>query len=142
MDVLRTGGLSWIELGTQPGEIRRIRWFKAKPGAKAFPAFHAFGHPVWEPHPDDWQQGPGVYEGPKKWAPSIMPCPPGREYHGELEWFQKGIPPEVFADPVPFEHPPCLGYVVKQRVQGAGRVRLIAPRSRVAGKAFVFWVHE
>lgn len=112
MDVCRTGSKLNAWVGADNDTQVEIRWYKCAEGAKVFPAFHAFGHPMWEPHPDEWIRGPGVDTLPFEWAPSVIPAPAGDDYHGPLEWYQKGIPQAVLDDPEPFEREPCQPVIV------------------------------
>lgn len=108
MDCLRSARVDTAWVGSDNPTQAEIRWYKCAEGANAFPTFHAFGSPVWEPDPDEWTQGPGVETEPVRWAPKDIPAPPGQEFHGSLEWYQKGIPQAVLDNPGPWEHPPCV----------------------------------
>lgn len=108
MDFLRSAHRVPAVVSADGQTSTKIRWYKCKPGAKAFPGFHAFGSAIWEPHPDEWTQGPGVEVGPLEWRPSGINAPPGREFHGQQEWFEKGIPREVLDNPEPRMRPPCI----------------------------------
>lgn len=107
MDVLRSAHKVSATVSADGLTKTKIRWYKAKPGAKAFPGFHSFGSAVWEPHPDEWTQGPGVESFPLEWAPKDIPAPPGREFHGRQEWYERGIPRDVLDNPEPWLTPPC-----------------------------------
>lgn len=108
MDVLRSAHATNARVGSDNLTESKIRWYKCKPGAKAFPGFHAFGSPVWEPHPDEWTQGPGVFAEPLTWTPKDIQAPPGTEFHGLKEWYERGIPQAVFDKPLPFKREPCI----------------------------------
>lgn len=108
MDVLRSAHTVPARVGSDNEAESQLRWYKCKPGAKAFPGFHAFGSAVWEPHPDEWTQGPGVKTGPLAWAKKDIVTPPGIEYHGQMEWYQKGIPQSVLDNPEPHKSPTCF----------------------------------
>lgn len=113
VDMLRSCSVQRAEFGTVPGTTGLIRWYLCKPGAKVFPGWNAFVSPVWEPQPWEWTTGPGVYEQNLHWSPNHIPCPPGQEFHGEESWYQDGIPPEVLANPEPYERPDCSGYATQ-----------------------------
>lgn len=108
MDVLRSAHVTRARVGSDNGREAELRWYKCAPGAKAFPAFHAFGSPVWEPFPDEWTQGPGVYLEPLRWVTSRLEAPPGTEYHGRAEWYLKGIPQAILDHPDGHTTPPCI----------------------------------
>lgn len=91
MDQLRSCGLSRVRLFANSDEETLIRWYPAAPGALPFPAFHAFGYPVWEEYPDEFT-GPGVFLAGQEWRGNRYPALPGQHFHGDLEWFQKGMP--------------------------------------------------
>ncbi len=111
------------EFGAVPGTVANIRWFLAKPGAKIFPGWHAFGSPVWEPHPDEWTKGPGVFSEVEAWSKNHVPCPDGQEFHGLAQWYETGIPPEVLADPTPHETTDCWPFGYKVALPGKGSFR-------------------
>lgn len=108
MDVLRSAHTSTARVGSDNGRTAEIQWYKCAEGAKVFPAFHAFGNPVWEPHPDEWIRGPGVVTPLLRWAAKDIDAPPGQDYHGQLSWYQEGIPQAVLDDPEPYETEPCI----------------------------------
>ena len=120
MDVLRSARVDRAWIGSDNDTTAEVRWYKCREGAKPFPHFHAFGSPVWEPFPDEWTQGPGIETEPLRWASSKLNAPPGQEYHGELSWYQKGIPQAVLDDPEPHSHPPC----VREPVVPVGGLRI------------------
>jgi hypothetical protein len=107
MDVLRSAHYSRARVGSDNDEECLLRWHKCCPEAKAFPDFHFSGDPVWDPHPDEWTEGPGLFDPAEKWAPSEIPCPPGKEFHGKLEWFKFGIPQAVLDDSDTYAQPAC-----------------------------------
>lgn len=108
MDVLRSARIDTAWVGSDNDTTSEIRWYKCAEGAKAFPHFHAFGSPVWEPHPDEWTQGPGVETEPVKWVPSAIDAPPGQEYHGQKEWYERGLPQAVLDNPEVHGRAPCI----------------------------------
>jgi len=112
MDVLRSAHTSTAWIGSDNEETAEIRWYKCAEGAKPFPDFHAFGNPVWEPFPDEWTQGPGVESELLSWKAKDIDAPPGQEYHGELSWYQTGIPQAVLDNPGPHEREPCVPMIV------------------------------
>lgn len=142
MDVLRTGCRMNAWVGSDNDEQVEIRWYKCAEGAKPFPHFHAFGSPMWEPHPEEWTKGPGVDAEPLTWASSVFPAPPGQEYHGELSWYQKGIPQAVLDNPEPWEHEPCVPVVPvgKSRIRATSRgtIRFRSPIIFTSGNQEVF----
>lgn len=71
-----------------------IRSYPARPDAKAFPGWQAFGFWQWEPAELEPVQGPQVVRGPSVWRPNAYPKGPGDHYHGPHEWFEYGIPPD------------------------------------------------
>lgn len=108
MDFLRSAHRVPAVVSADGQTSTKIRWYKCKPGAKAFPGFHAFGSAIWEPHPDEWTEGPGVKSFPLEWRPAGIRAPAGTEFHGQQEWYEKGIPREVLDDPEPHKRPPCI----------------------------------
>jgi hypothetical protein len=112
MDVLRTGCRMNAWVGSDNDEQVELRWYKCAEGAKAFPHFHAFGSPMWEPDTVEWTEGPGVDRLPLTWVPKDIAAPPGQEFHGPVSWYQKGIPQAVLDNPEPWEHEPCVPEVV------------------------------
>lgn len=110
MDVLRSGHTTTARVGSDNQTSTTLKWYRCQPGAKAFPGFHAFGNPVWEPHVDDWTAGPGVDWPPVKWSATAAAFPPpGLEFHGLREWYEKGIPQSVLDAPADYERESCFG---------------------------------
>lgn len=107
MDMLRSARVDTAWVGSDNPTQVEIRWYKCHEGAKVFPTFHAFGSPVWEPDADSWTEGPGVEKDAVRWVPKDIEPPAGQDYHGELSWYQKGIPQSVLDDPEPWGHEPC-----------------------------------
>jgi len=91
-DVLRTYHAVNARIDDKGLVTKRIRWKPCKSGAKAFPGWHSYGSPVWEPHPEDWIKGPGIESGPLIYSNGRGYVPPGVEFHGNQEWFEAGIP--------------------------------------------------
>ena len=112
MDILRSAHKTTAWVGSDNDTQVTLRWYKCAEGAKVFPHFHAFGSPVWETRPEEWTEGPGVELEPLEWATSNYPAPPGQEFHGRKEWYEKGIPQEVLDNPGPHEHEPCPPLIV------------------------------
>ena len=108
MDVLRSAHVTTARVGSDNATEASLKWYRCAEGAKAFPHFHAFGNPVWEPHKDDWIRGPGVEYPPEKWVSSIIDAPPGQEFHGKKEWYEKGLPQAILDNPEPHATPPCI----------------------------------
>lgn len=108
MDVLRSAHTVPALVGSDNDAESHIRWYRCKPGAQAFPGFHAFGSGVWEPDPEEWTQGPGVKSFPLTWKPSGILAPPGTEFHGREEWYERGIPQSVLDDPEGHTSPSCF----------------------------------
>jgi len=94
MDFLESHHLTPAEMGTSPGLVADLRWYPCAPGALAFPEPHAFLNPVWEDTPERWRSGPGCYPF-TEWRQKAYPAPPGQHFHGPLEYFQTGIPPDA-----------------------------------------------
>ena len=139
MDVLRSARVDTAWVGSDNDTTAQIRWYKCAEGAKAFPHFHAFGSPVWEPHPDDWTEGPGIETEPVRWAPSVIDATPGQEFHGKQEWYEKGIPRAVLDDPSPHAQPPCIVPVVEVRGglrAGGSASEMVTAGMKVGGFAF------
>jgi len=112
MDVLRSAHETKARVGSDNETEATLRWYRCAEGAKAYPGWHAFGNPVWEPFKDEWTEGPGVIDPPLKWVPSVIDAPPGTEFHGKKEWFEKGIPQSILDNPEPHKTPPCIPEVV------------------------------
>lgn len=112
MDVLRSAHTTTAWVGADNDRQAEIRWYKCAEGAKAFPHFHAFGNPVWEPFPDEWTDGPGVEMEPIKWVKKDIDPPAGDHFHGDPSWYEKGIPQAVFDNPTPYEKTPCVRWPV------------------------------
>lgn len=108
MDVLRSANTTTARVSADGKTKAVLRWYKCAEGAKAFPGFHAFGHPIWEPFPDEWTQGPGVETPPLAWSPALKNPPPGQEFHGEQAWYEKGIPQAILDFPAGHETEPCV----------------------------------
>lgn len=96
-DVLRTYHVVDAKIDERGTITKRIKWKPCKPGAKAFPGWHSYGSPVWEPHPEDWTSGPGIETGPLTYHNGKGYVPPGQEFHGPKEWFETGIPSSEIA---------------------------------------------
>ena len=92
MDVLRSYSVQQARLLAGSDDTTPIRWYRCAPGALSFPGFHAFGSPVWEGDERQVTVGPGVNFYPLQWAPTKYPAPAGLHYHGELSWYQDGLP--------------------------------------------------
>jgi hypothetical protein len=105
MDYLRSFGYCRARL-TEGSEETWVRWYPCAPGAKLFPAFHAFGHAVWEDEREEFD-GPGMIGLFRQWAPTRYPAPPGDHFHGELSWFQDGLPVSELTSPTLPPDPAC-----------------------------------
>lgn len=112
MDILRSAHKTTAWVGSDNDTQVTLRWYKCAEGAKVFPHFHAFGSPVWEPDPANWTEGPGVELEPLEWVTSVYPAPPGQEFHGRREWYEKGIPQAILDNPGPHEQEPCVAEIV------------------------------
>lgn len=110
MDVLR----SFHATQTYVDEARTVkswvRWYPAKPGAKPFPQQHAFGSPVWEPDRGEFEVGPSCLLDGLQYRSKRFAAPNGQHFHGELEWFQSGLPSEVLSNLQAYQRPECIGY--------------------------------
>lgn len=109
MDLMRSHGLSRARLLANSEEETLIRWFPCAPGALPFPDFHATGYPVWEEFPDEFA-GAGVFLKDQEWRGKRYPAPPGQHFHGELEWFQAGLPRAQLGTSLPLDR--CGSIVV------------------------------
>jgi len=133
VDMLRSCSVQLAEVGREPGTQSNLRWFLCADGAKVFPGWNAFASPVWEPFPDDWKKGPGIFSPLLNWSKNHIPCPPGLEFHGEEDWFENGIPSEVLANPDAYKRPLCPGFAVRGEISAVGSPVAYQVRSQVAG---------
>jgi len=137
-DFLRQCHTLNAEFGRDSSHIFKVRWYKAKPGAKVLPIDSAFASPVWEPNRDELGSNPGMHWPPTKWRPSRYPSPNGQEYHGQDDFYLRGIPDGVFDNPGPHEHPICPGYAVVCEVFGKGYVNSSPTVYEVSGTGYIF----
>lgn len=93
MDHVKSFGLMRCRIFADSDEEILVRWYPARPDAKVFPGWHAFGHPAWEDAEGrDQFVGPGMILEGQEWRGSTYPAPPGQHWHGELDWFEHGLP--------------------------------------------------
>jgi hypothetical protein len=112
MDVIRSCSVESALFGENSDLPGPLRWYRCKPGAKAFPHWHAFGHIAWEPHPDEWTAGPGIEQWPRRWSRDLANKPDGSHFHGKPEYFLQGIPQQVYDETAPLDPHPCFSPAV------------------------------
>ncbi|NJO56134.1 MAG: hypothetical protein HC834_07020, partial [Rhodospirillales bacterium] len=94
MDFLASHNLARTQLLQVGDATTWIRWYPALPTAKAFPGWHCTGHPIWQDMLPTPIVGPHCHKFPRIWRGKRYPAAPGQHFHGPLEWFAEGIPPD------------------------------------------------
>jgi hypothetical protein len=94
MDFLRSCHRRNAVMFANDGTPVTIRWYFCAPGARPFPALHAFGSTVWE-YPESLRPSLGESDFTLTWDKGHNPGYPGLRFQGAISWFQEGIPPDV-----------------------------------------------
>lgn len=109
VDQLRAGYVGAIKPWRGSDDTIAIRWYRAKPGAKEFPYPSAFTSSVWDTFAGAEEPEVGEVKAYRIWSPTKWKdAPPGDHFHGDPDWWLRGIPAEHRHDVVVPCMPACL----------------------------------